>query len=34
MKRLRRGGSIVEAATARGSSVKETPRGEGADGPL
>ena len=35
MEQLRRGGSwIVEAATAYGSSVKETARGEGEDGPL
>ena len=35
MERLRRGGSwIVEAATAHGSSMKETARGEGDDGPL
>ena len=35
MVQLRRRGSwIVEAATAYGSGVKETARGEGEDGPL
>ena len=35
MEWLGRGGSwIVKAATAHGSGVKETARGEGEDGPL
>ena len=35
MEQLRHGGSwIVEAATAYGSGVKKTARGEGEDGPL